>query len=181
MSNLSSADRYCWFQEESAKNPLTLHVEFIDLSLKALYGEKANYGTDKSTGSAVLASGYASDSGFDLYVPADITVQPGETATIDHAVICEPKFAGGYYLYPRSSISKTPLRLANSVGIIDNGYRGSIMAKVDNRSAEPFTIKRGERLFQLCHPSLLPLTVRIVESASKNTERGAGGFGSTTK
>ena len=34
----------------------------------------------------------------------------------------------GYYLYPRSSISKTPLILANSVGIIDSGYRGNIKA-----------------------------------------------------
>ena len=165
MSTSSSANRYCWFQEESSANSLTLNVELTDSSLKALYGEKSNYGTD---------------SGFDLYVPADITVAPGETATIDHAIVCEPQFPGGYYLYPRSSISKTPLRLANSVGIIDNGYRGSIMAKVDNRGTEPFTIKRGERLFQLCHPSLLPLTVRLVESVGKNTERGAGGFGSTT-
>lgn len=166
MSNLSSADRYRWFEEESIVNPLSMRVELADTSLKALYGEKANYGAD---------------SGFDLYVPADITVQPGETATIDHAIICEPQFVGGYYLYPRSSISKTPLRLANSVGIIDNGYRGSIMAKVDNRGTEPFTVKRGERLFQLCHPSLLPLTVNIVQHVNKNTERGAGGFGSTNK
>ncbi len=172
MSQPSFETRYCWFQEELHKDSpkptsdLILEVQLTDPSLKALYGEKANYGTD---------------SGFDLYVPADITVQPGETATIDHAILCEPKFLGGYYLYPRSSISKTPLRLANSVGIIDNGYRGSIMAKVDNRGTEPFTVRRGERLFQLCHPSLLPLTVRMVEAVNVHTERGAGGFGSTTK
>jgi dUTP pyrophosphatase len=123
---------------------------------------------------------HASDSGFDLYVPADITIPPNSTVTIDHKIACEPQFAGGYYLYPRSSISKTPLRLANSVGIIDNSYRGSIMARVDNRSNEPYVVRRGERLFQLCHPSLLPLTVRVVDSISE-TARGEGGFGSSGK
>jgi dUTP pyrophosphatase len=147
--------------------PRSIHVALTDPSLKEFYGAGA--------------ANHASDSGLDLYVPADITVQPGETATIDHAIECAPQFPGGYYLYPRSSISKTPLRLANSVGIIDNGYRGRIMAKVDNRGTEPYTVRRGERLFQLCHPSLLPLTVVIVEAVEKNTERGEGGFGSTTK
>ncbi len=179
--------RYCWFQESAPSSPAgpavlappstpefgatcprqpTLLATLTDPEVRALYGEKENYG---------------SDSGFDLYVPADITVAPGETATIDHKLVCEPQFTGGYYLYPRSSISKTPLRLANSVGIIDNGYRGSIMAKVDNRGSEPYTVRRGERLFQLCHPSLQPLTVRLVGAVDMNTERGAGGFGSTTK
>ncbi len=151
----------------AAAAPRTIHIALTDPSLKEFYGSSA--------------ANYAGDSGLDLYVPADITVQPGETATIDHAIECSPQFPGGYYLYPRSSISKTPLRLANSVGIIDNGYRGHIMAKVDNRGSEPFTVRRGERLFQLCHPSLLPLTAVIVEAVDKNTERGSGGFGSTTK
>ncbi len=165
----SAANRYCWFQEgaAAAAAPRTIHIALTDPSLKEFYGSSA--------------ANYASDSGLDLYVPADITVGPGETATIDHAIECAPQFPGGYYLYPRSSISKTPLRLANSVGIIDNGYRGHIMAKVDNRGSEPFTVRRGERLFQLCHPSLLPLTAVIVEAVDKNTERGSGGFGSTTK
>ncbi len=163
--HLSGADRHSWFQEQTES--LVLHAALTDPAARELYGE--------------LARGYAGDSGFDLYIPADITVAPGETATIDHKLVCEPKFLGGYYLYPRSSISKTPLRLANSVGIIDNGYRGSIMAKVDNRGTEPYTVKRGERLFQLCHPSLLPLTVHLVEHVNMETERGAGGFGSTTK
>lgn len=171
----SATNRYCWFQEESPSlpstatpvEPRTIHIALTDPSLKEFYGSSS--------------ANYATDSGLDLYVPADIIVAPGETATIDHAIECAPQFPGGYYLYPRSSISKTPLRLANSVGIIDNGYRGHIMAKVDNRGSEPFTVRRGERLFQLCHPSLLPLTAVIVEAVEKNTERGSGGFGSTTK
>jgi dUTP pyrophosphatase len=134
-------------------------------TLMELYGGRANY---------------KSDSGFDLYCPRDVIVPARGSAKIDLEVIVEPKFDGGYYLYPRSSISKTPLRLANSVGIIDNGYRGHLIAVVDNISQDDYTVKRGERLFQLCHPSLKPFDVRIVEKVDMNTERGAGGFGSTS-
>tara|TARA_B100000575_G_C23124594_1_gene651363 strand:+ start:1639 stop:2250 length:612 start_codon:yes stop_codon:yes gene_type:complete len=86
----------------------------------------------------------------------------------------------GYYLYPRSSLSKTPLRLANSVGIIDSSYRGEIMAAVDNISEEDFEIKQGERLFQLCSPTLEPINY-IVTNELSETQRGDGGFGSTGK
>ena len=83
-----------------------------------------------------------------------------------------------YYLYPRSSISKTPLRMANSTGIIDAGYRGNIMVAVDNIDNEPYTIEKGTRLFQICGPTLEPITMDIVDELS-NSERGSNGFGST--
>ena len=41
--------------------------------------------------------------------------------------------------------------MAKSIGIIDKGYRGNIMAKVDNIKTEPFTIKKGTRLFQIAY------------------------------
>lgn len=100
----------------------------------------------------------------------------------------------GYYLYPRSSISKTRMRLANSVGIIDSGYRGDIIAAVDTigvfgssdiwhiwkETLSP--IKKYDRYFQICSPNLSPFLVHIVETESElgePTVRGAGGFGST--
>ena len=83
-----------------------------------------------------------------------------------------------YYLHCRSSISKTPLRLANSVGIIDAGYRGNIMAIVDNMSEEEYKIPSGTRLFQICAPNLEPISMQVVNSLSE-TSRGTGGFGST--
>ena len=119
------------------------------------------------------------DSGFDLLIPEHTTVAAGQTVLVNLRIRCEPLFTGGYYLYPRSSIGKTPLRLANSVGIIDNGYRGHIAAWVHNTSDTPFTLCKGERYFQLCHPSLMPFTVKIVEEVNMNTIRGEGGFGST--
>jgi dUTP pyrophosphatase len=124
------------------------------------------------------ASGYR-DSGFDLYMPADVTIPGGALGfMIDLGVRCEYNRSSGYYLYPRSSISKTPIRLANSVGIIDNGYRGTLKVAVDNRSADPVHVKRGDRLFQLCIPSLEAFKV-VFGPVNRLTERGEGGFGST--
>ena len=95
----------------------------------------------------------------------------------------------GYYLYPRSSIVKTPFRMANSVGIIDAGYRGEVMAVVDNIDSANNDLKAClsryalpmSRLFQICAPTLEPFMVRIVEHEDELgiTERGCGGFGST--
>ena len=83
-----------------------------------------------------------------------------------------------YYLYPRSSIIKTPLRLSNSVGIIDAGYRGNIIACVDNIKNYEFKIEKGSRLFQICGPTLEPIEIRVINELS-NSQRGSGGFGST--
>lgn len=83
-----------------------------------------------------------------------------------------------YRIYPRSSISKTPLRLANSVGVVDSGYRGEIIAALDNISDSEYTVVRGARLVQLTSDIGNITTVRNVESFDE-TERGARGFGST--
>lgn len=123
------------------------------------------------------------DSGFDLFCPDDCIVPSNARSfMIDLKIRCELKGTDvhGYYLYPRSSISKTSLRQCNSVGIIDFGYRGTIKVFVDNLSDEPFTIRKGTRLFQLCMPSLRPFTVEY-GTVNRNTTRGDGGFGSTGK
>jgi dUTP pyrophosphatase len=84
-----------------------------------------------------------------------------------------------FYIYPRSSISKTPLRLANSVGIIDSGYRGELIAVFDNISDYEYIILPGTRLVQTCLPDLIPFSVKLVDNDFPTTERGDGGFGST--
>ena len=122
------------------------------------------------------------DSGLDLFCPNDILVKSGETVKIDLEICCEAlkdnRSNVSYYLYPRSSIVKTPLRLANSVGIIDAGYRGSIMAFVDNIKDEDYLIEKDTRLFQICSGDLSPITFELVNGLS-DTSRGEGGFGST--
>ena len=126
------------------------------------------------------------DSGLDLFVPIE-TVVPAKSIgfKVNMLISCEPfedrsKNNGvSYYLYPRSSMgAKTPLRLANSVGIIDSGYRGNIIAIVDNISDEDYTISAGDRIVQICDPMLLPISFELSNTLSETT-RGEGGLGST--
>ncbi len=146
---------------------IQINLEVADDSLRNEYIYKSKK-TEVST-----------DSGFDLFIAEDMIIPARTMKMIDLKVRCEPLFQGGYYLYPRSSISKTPLRLANSVGIIDNGYRGTIKCAVDNNSDKDFIVKKGERYFQICHPSLMTMKINIVDSVDMETSRGEGGFGST--
>ena len=88
----------------------------------------------------------------------------------------------GYYLYPRSSTgTKTPLRLSNSVGIIDSGYRGNLCGVFDNNCDSISGVDKYQRLLQICSPTLEPLFVKVIDDLSffENTDRGDGGFGST--
>ena len=120
------------------------------------------------------------DAGLDLYVLEDIVFDPGETKLIKLGISCEPKDGKAYYLFPRSSISKTPLRMSNSIGLIDGGYRGEIMASCDNIKNFEFTAKKGDRLFQLVASDSSSISYILVDDLSSTT-RGSGGFGSTGK
>ncbi len=124
------------------------------------------------------------NSGFDLYVPQD-TVFPAKKVTfLDHQIKMTPVTGGkdsmgyGFWLMPRSSISKTPLRLANSMGLIDSTYRGNLIAALENTSDTDYVVPRGTRLMQVCLPFLQPFTLNKANKLP-DTERGAGGFGST--
>ena len=118
------------------------------------------------------------DAGLDLYVLEDIHFEPGETKAIKLGISCEPEDGIAYYLFPRSSISKTPLRMANSIGLIDGGYRGEIMAICDNIKSEVYTAEKGQRLFQLVATDSSPIQYELVKELEMTT-RGIGGFGST--
>ena len=120
------------------------------------------------------------DAGLDLYVLEDIVFDPGETKLIKLGISCEPKDGKAYYLFPRSSISKTPLRMSNSIGLIDGGYRGEIMASCDNIKNFEFTAKKGDRLFQLVASDSSSISYILVDDLSSTT-RGSGGFGRTGK
>ena len=120
------------------------------------------------------------DAGLDLYIIENQTFIPGQTAKIKLGISCESEDGRAYYLFPRSSISKTPLRLSNSIGLIDGGYRGEIMAMCDNIKDYDYLVNKGDRLFQIvaCDSSIIEFS--IVSSLSDST-RGVGGFGSTGK
>ena len=131
----------------------------------------------------------STDSGVDLFVPIETIIRCGDVKFVSHGIKCRMVDDEGntypYYLYPRSSISKTPLMLANSVGIIDKDYRGDIIAAIrylplDTIALSLYTIEQNTRLVQICSPDLSPLRVRVVDSLD-STVRGEGGFGSTGK
>jgi dUTP pyrophosphatase len=136
------------------------------------------------------------DAGFDLIVPSEVVFNRDvDSKFIDMGIKTEMLYCDvsrdvvistGYYVYPRSSISKTPLMLANHVGIVDSGYRGSLIGAfrmllpLDSTEDESYTVEKYTRLLQICHPSLCPVFVVFVdEEQLSSTERGAGGFGST--
>lgn len=132
------------------------------------------------------------DAGFDLFAPELLQCYNNGINKLKLKVKCAAQmvcengrvFNTGFYMYPRSSTgSKTPLRLANSVGIIDAGYRGEVMAVFDCKHGD-FTIQQYDKMVQLCAPGLVPIYVTLVDDVlelSEETNRGEGGFGSTGK
>ncbi len=134
------------------------------------------------------------DSGFDVYFPENIQIptESKKSCLVNLKVKCEmfqvelgidshEKVPLPFYLYPRSSISKTPLILANHVGIIDSGYRGNLMVALRNLDSNNYyECLEYTRLFQICKSDLMPFLVCLVnENKLSNTKRNDGGFGST--
>ena len=120
------------------------------------------------------------DSGLDIYIIENQIINPGETIRLNLGISCENLDAKSYFLMPRSSLSKTPLRLANSVGLIDAGYRGEIMAAVDNIKDFAYEVEIGQRLFQIVAMDGSAIHFELGDHLSETT-RGADGFGSTGK
>lgn len=141
--------------------------------------ELVNYYTDKVK--LHNEQGPYPNSGFDLICPE--MYESDKTFMVNFKVKGamydeEKQMPVGYFLFARSSISKTRFRLANSVGIIDSGYRGNLCAYFDVLGSETTTTEPQQRLVQICAPSLEPFRIEIVDSLDQ-TERGEGGFGST--
>ena len=133
------------------------------------------------------------NAGFDLLVPYDTVFDTHfKTVFVNHGVKSEMIYYNtnsklfehsAFTMEPRSSISKTPLMMANHIGIIDSGYRGNLIAAVrylPGNVESTYKLESKARLFQICHPSLCPIFVLMVsENELSNTSRGEGGFGST--
>ena len=141
------------------------------------------------------------DSGIDCLFPKDIEIPGNATFLVSLGIKVECNIIDlvdenlsynrrPYIIAPRSSIYKTPLQLANSIGIIDAGYRGTLKAAFRNLSSEPYTIKKGQRLVQLCLPDLdynyvFSFTneennlISLVNNLNSLTDRGERGLGSS--
>ena len=127
--------------------------------------------------------GSAEAAGADLYACLEeaVTIRPGETVFIPTGIALEvPKGCAGL-VYARSSMgAKRGLAPANKVGVIDSDYRGEIKVVLLNHGSVPQTVENGERIAQfLITPVLQPSYVEAAELS--DTERNAGGFGSTGK
>lgn len=166
--------------------------DIVDESIKSKYDQKIknhNKERDNLNLDVANANKYL-DSGFDLFVPEDVIIQPGKIALINMGVKCAvftaveppaPPTPTPYYLYARSSVGKRGIMLVNSVGIIDSGYRGNLMASFYNTKDTEVIIKKGDRIVQICMPSLEKNFTIDIQNALDSTERGEGGLGSTGK
>lgn len=145
---------------------------------------------------------YSGDSGLNLIFPKKYYCPANDTTTCKLGIACE--FPTGYFMIGRSSLSNTPLILHNSIGLIDKGYRGELMAKfyctkhvkhyTTSSASSPmkylaqYASYRSERhylitetsLLQICAPDLAPFEIRVVDELDE-TERGDKGFGSTNE
>jgi len=145
-------------------------------------------------------SSNCTDSGFDLFLPEKVEYVSGKYTKFGHKIKCKmvaivngQEFATGYLLHPRSSTAmKYNLIMGNSTGVIDQDYRGEIIAcmfsnltlvnleslRQSGTLETKHTLEEGTRIVQICAPNYRPFKVEIVDDLD-TTSRGAGGFGST--
>ena len=116
--------------------------------------------------------------GLDVPCPMSLTVPPGKQGFKIHlGVRVQPDHH--FWLVPRSSISKTPLRMSNSIGLIDIDYRGELIMVVDNHKPIGYNVLKGHRLCQIVAMQGSQIQFEFGQ-VNMNTQRGEGGFGSTS-
>ena len=115
-------------------------------------------------------------------IDAPITIEPGQTVLIPTGLaiyLADPGYAA--MILPRSGMGhKNGIVLGNLVGLIDSDYQGQLMVSTWNRGQHAFTLNSMERLAQLIIVPVLQVGFNVVEEFG-DSERGAGGFGSTGK
>ena len=127
----------------------------------------------------------AGSAGLDLRACLDeaLILQPGQTQLIPTGLsihLADPGMAA--VILPRSGLGhKHGIVLGNLVGLIDSDYQGPLMVSCWNRGTAPFTIEPMERIAQLVSVPVVQAHFRVVGEFGEDTERGAGGFGSTGK
>lgn len=122
------------------------------------------------------------DAGFDLHSRIDLTLKPGERATVPTGIaVAIPRGYAGLVL-PRSGLAaRHGIALVNSPGLIDSGYRGEVAVILLNTDKyESFHIKHGDRIVQMVIQKIEEVSF-VPMPELDDTERGAGGFGSTGK
>ncbi len=122
--------------------------------------------------------------GMDLYacIDAPVTVNPHECVKFPTGIaIALPSEMYGAFIFARSGLSVNyGLAPANCVGVVDSDYRGEIMVGLVNQFSQPYTVEPGERIAQMV---IMPVSMMPAEECDclDDTDRGAGGFGSSGK
>lgn len=131
-------------------------------------------------GAQVPTYAHDSDAAADMYAMEDTTISAHSTGTpVKTGVHIQLPEGWVAFVLPRSSIgAKTPLRLSNSAGVIDSGYRGEVRALYDNIGDEPYQIHKGDRIAQMLVMPSYRFKANIVDSL-EDSDRGEAGFGST--
>lgn len=131
-------------------------------------------------GAQVPTYAHDSDAAADMYAMEDTTISAHSTGTpVKTGVHIQLPEGWVAFILPRSSIgAKTPLRLSNSVGVIDSGYRGEVRALYDNIGDEPYQIHKGDRIVQMLVMPSYRFKANVVDSL-EDSDRGEAGFGST--
>lgn len=136
-------------------------IEALDLPLPS-------YATDGSSGLDLMAA-----------VESDLTINPGERKLTPTGIRVAVPAGYEAQIRPRSGLAiKHGLSLVNSPGTIDSDYRGPVMVIVINHGAEPYIIRRGDRIAQMV---ICPVVrAELIETSElSDTDRGDGGFGHT--
>ena len=168
--------------ENESKNKRTEDFHYLSIYIKdeELKNEYIEYIENHNQN----AKSQYPNAGFDLLNPEELTLNT-KIIKVDTKIICAMHDLQNkplnYNLFARSSIVKTNLRLANSVGVIDSGYRGNIIGVFDKITDDSPVLVKYTRLLQICSPTLKPIIINIVNNLEDIgvTDRGAKGFGSS--
>lgn len=168
------------FKEEILRGIFQIFVDIYDESLARYHGGDITLPICLDEGAQVPSYAHDTDACADLYA-FETTVIPahsyGTKVRTGVKIALPTRWVA--MIFPRSSIgAKTPLRLSNSVGIIDSDYRGELGVLYDNTSDNDYTINAGDRIAQLMVMPSYSFTAKLVDTLDE-TERGEGGFGST--
>lgn len=137
---------------------------------------------DTAAGAQVPTYAHDTDAAADLYSMDEVVV-PAHSYGNKLRTGVKIQLPEGWlaFILPRSSIgAKTPLRLSNSVGLIDSGYRGELGVLYDNTSDEDYHINQGDRIAQLLVMPSYRFQAKVVDILA-DSDRGEGGFGASGK
>jgi len=129
---------------------------------------------------AVLPSyARAGDAGLDLFASQPATIAPGASALVGTGIAIELPAGTEAQVRPRSGLAlKHAITVLNTPGTIDEGYRGEVGVILINHGHTAFAIEAGMKIAQLVVSARIAVEVTEV-AALQDSERGAGGFGST--